>query len=264
MIIKTGIIPSAAFSIFGIEIYWYAIFITISIALGYIWAWKHDGRYKIKFDDVLTLSLIMIPVGFICARLYYIIFNLSYYMQNPSEILDVRNGGLAIYGGIIGAIGTIAIFCRVKKISFLDLLDYLAPVLPLGQAIGRWGNYVNIEAYGTETNGPIKMEIVEQGVTRFVHPTFLYESICSFVLFFILVYVCRKRKFSGQAAAIYLIGYSFYRFFIEGLRTDSLMLGNIRVSQILSLLIFVPTLIIYILKMKKKPNKEEIRASNTK
>ena len=260
MIIKTGIIPSTAFSIFGIEIYWYAIFITIAIILGYIWAWKHDGRYKIKFDDVLTLSLIMIPVGFICARLYFVLFNLPYYIQNPVEILDVRNGGLAIYGGIIGAISTIAVFCKVKKINFLDLLDYLAPVLPLGQAIGRWGNYVNIEAYGSETNWPIKMEIVEQGVTKYVHPTFLYESICSFILFFILVYVCRKRKFSGQVAAIYLMGYGFYRFFIEGLRTDSLMLGNIRVSQLLSLVIFVSILLIYVLKMKKETKKSE---SNT-
>ena len=251
MIIKTRIIPRVAFSVFGIEIYWYAIFITIAIILGYIWAWKHDGRYKIKFDDVLTLSLIMIPTAFICARLYFIIFNLSYYIQNPPEILDVRNGGLAIYGGIIGAIATIAIFCKAKKINFFDLLDYLAPVLPLGQAIGRWGNYVNIEAYGSETNWPIKMEIVEQGITKYVHPTFLYESICNFILFLILVHISKKRKYSGQVAAIYLMGYGFYRFFIEGLRTDSLMLGTVRVSQLISLIIFVAMFVIYVLKVKK-------------
>lgn len=256
MIIKTGIIPRAAFCVFGIEIYWYAIFITIALVLGYIWAWKHDGRYKIKFDDILTLSLIMIPVAFICARLYYILFDLQYYINNPSEVLDLRNGGLAIYGGLIGAVVTIAVFCKVKKINFLDLIDYLAPVMPLGQAIGRWGNYVNIEAYGSETNWPIKMEVIEQGITKYVHPTFLYESICSTIIFILLVILCKKRKFSGQIAYIYLMGYSFCRFFIEGLRTDSLMLGSVRVSQLLSLLIFIVALTLYITSYNRHKKKE--------
>ena len=255
MIIKTGIIPRAAFSIFGIEIYWYAIFIAISIVIGYIWAWKHDGMYKIKYDDILTLSIIMIPVAFICARLYFIAFNLDYYLKYPLEMLDIRNGGLAIYGGIIGSIVTIAVFSKIKKIHFLDILDYLAPIIPLGQAIGRWGNYVNIEAYGSETTWPIKMEVIEQGITKYVHPTFLYESICSFVLFIVLVLVSRKRKFSGEVAAIYLMGYSFYRFFIEGLRTDSLMIGNIRVSQLLSLLIFIIILIECAIRTKREKSK---------
>lgn len=254
MIIKTGLISRVAITLGGIDIYWYAIFITIAIILGYIWAWRHDGRYNIKFDDVLTLSLIMIPVAFICARLYFIIFNLPYYMNNPAEILDVRNGGLAIYGGLIGAIATIAVFCKLKKIKFLDLLDYLAPIIPLGQAIGRWGNYVNIEAYGGETNWPIKMEIIEQGVTKYVHPTFLYESICNFIIFLVLLYLSRKRKFSGQIAYLYLMAYAFCRFFIEGLRTDSLMIGNIRVSQLLSLIIFIVIFIIYCLKNKNRNN----------
>lgn len=127
----------------------------------------------------------------------------------------------------------------------------MAPVLPIGQAIGRWGNYVNIEAYGYETNGPIKMEIIENGVTKYVHPTFLYESVGNIILFILLVILSRKRKFSGQIAYIYLIGYSIIRFFVEGLRTDSLMIGNIRVSQLLSLVIFIAAIILYFISKKK-------------
>ena len=137
MIIKSGIIPRVAFSLFGMDIYWYAILITSAIVIGYIWVKVHDGRFNIKYDDVFNLSLFMLPSAFICARLYYVAFNLSYYLQYPGEILNVRNGGLAIYGGVIGAVISILVFCKIKKINFLDLMDYLAPVLPLGQAIGR-------------------------------------------------------------------------------------------------------------------------------
>lgn len=261
MIIKTGIIPRVAISIFGIDIYWYAVLITSAIVIGYIWAKVHDGRFGIKFDDVFNLSLIMLPSAFVGARLYYILFNLQYYMTNPSEILNVRNGGLAIYGGVIGAILAILVYCKVKKIKFWDLMDYLAPVLPIGQAIGRWGNYINIEAYGTETNGPLRMEIMENGITKYVHPTFLYESIGNIIVFTILVILSRKRKFPGQIAYLYLMGYSFIRFFVEGLRTDSLMLGNIRISQLLSLVIFAVVSIVYIIKRvkiskKKKENEQ--------
>lgn len=251
MIIKTGIISRVAFTLFGIDVYWYAILITLAIVIGYTWAKVHDGRFNIRFDDVFDLSLFMIPTAFICARLYYIIFNLQHYLQNPEEIINIRNGGLAIYGGIIGAIISILIFCKKKKIKFLDLIDYLAPVLPLGQAIGRWGNYINIEAYGAETSLPLKMEVIENGITKYVHPTFLYESIGNIIIFIILLFMSKKRKFSGQIAYMYLIGYSLIRFFIEGLRTDSLMLGNMRVSQVLSLVIFIVTIVIYILSTKK-------------
>ncbi len=257
MIIKTGIIPKSAFSIWGIDIYWYAIIITFAIIVGYIWARIRDGKYGIKFEDVLDLSFFMIPIAIICARIYYIVFfDFNYYMNNPSEILNFRNGGIAIYGALIGAIGTIIVFCKIKKIKISDLLDYLAPIIPLCQAIGRWGNYVNVEAYGTETNWPIKMEIIENGITKYVHPTFLYESVGNFILFFILLKLCKNRKFSGQITLIYLIGYAFIRFFVEGLRTDSLMWGNIRISQILSLFIFVICIIIYFVmkdrNLKKK------------
>lgn len=256
MVIQTGLISRVAFSIFGVQIYWYAILITSSIILGFIWAKIHDGRYNIKFENFLDLAIFMIPIAIISARLYYIIFNLDYYMNSPSQIFNIRNGGLAIYGAIIGAVITIIIFCKIKKVNIINLLDYIAPVVPLGQAIGRWGNYINIEAYGRETNLPLKMKILENGIEKYVHPTFLYESIGNFILFLLLIYISKNRKFKGQNVCIYLIGYSFIRFFIEGLRTDSLMLGSIRVSQLLSIIIFVVFVCIYIKNFViKKRNK---------
>lgn len=252
MIIRTGLIPRIAISIGSIDIYWYAILITLAIIVGFIWAKVNDGKYNVKYDDILDLSLFMIPIAVICARAYYVIFNLDYYISNPSEILNFRSGGIAIYGALIGAVITIIIFCKIKKINVVDIMDYLAPIIPLGQAIGRWGNYINIEAYGRETQSFIRMQIIENGATKFVHPTFLYESFGNFILFFVLWKISKKRKFKGQIVCLYLIGYSFIRFFVEGLRTDSLMLGTIRISQLLSAIIFIIFVGIYIAVLIKK------------
>lgn len=250
MIIRTGIISRIAFTFAGIDIYWYAILIVSSIIIGIIWSIYNSGKYGIKYETIIDLCIFMIPIAILSARTYYVLFNFEYYKNNPIEILNFRNGGLAIYGGVIGAIITIIIFGKIKKINILNLTDYIAPIVPLGQAIGRWGNYINIEAYGVETSLPIKMEIIENGITKYVHPTFLYESIGDFVLFLLLLKISKKTKFSGQITFLYFIGYSFLRFFIEGLRTDSLMLGNIRASQLLSLIIFIVFSILYIIKKK--------------
>lgn len=252
MIIKTGFISRVAFTIAGTDIYWYAVLIVSAIVIGIIWSLLKSGRYNIKFDTILDLCIFMIPISILCARAYYVIFNLNYYTSNPLEILDFRNGGLAIYGGIIGAVITIIVFCKIKKVNILNLTDYIAPIIPLGQAIGRWGNYINIEAYGTETNLPLKMEVIENGVTKYVHPTFLYESVGNFILFLILLKISKSRNFSGQITLLYFIGYAFIRFFIEDLRTDSLMMGNIRVSQLLSLIIFIICTVVYIVIAKNK------------
>lgn len=252
-------ISKVAFNIFGIGIYWYAILIVISVILALIIFKKRDGLYGIKFNDLLDLSLYLIPIAIISARLYYIIFNFEYYLQNPKDILNIRNGGLAIYGAIIGGIITCFIFCKKRKINILDLLDYIVPCLVLGQAIGRWGNFINIEAYGTVTSSLLRMGIIENGKYIEVHPTFLYESIACLLIFIILEIMKNKRNFNGQIACTYLILYSLERFFIEGLRTDSLMLGNIRVSQMLSVIILVVCLNLYIMKMYKIKKKNMIK-----
>lgn len=241
-----------AIDLWGIKIYWYGIFIVLGFILALILSKKDDGKYNIKFDDILLLAIISLPILFICARLYYVIFNYSTYLEKPTEVLNVRNGGLAIYGGIIGAIGTIVVYCKLKKIDLLDMLDYLAPFLPLGQAIGRWGNFFNIEAHGTETTNILRMGIVENGRYIQVHPTFLYESICTLIIFIILYKYRNKRKYSGQIMLAYFFMYGIVRSIIEGLRTDSLMLGSLRVSQVLSIVLSITCGIILLYKRLKK------------
>ena len=239
-------IDPVAFELFGIEIHWYAVLIVSGMILAFLIFKIRDGLYNIKFDDILDLAVYIIPIAIISARLYFIIFNLDYYIKTPSQILNIRTGGLAIYGGIIGGIITCIIFCKKRNIKLLDLLDYMAPGLALGQAIGRWGNFVNIEAYGAETTLPWRMGIYELGEYVEVHPTFLYESIVTFILFIVLMSIKNKRKFSGQLTYIYFIGYGFARMIIEGLRTDSLMLGDIRVSQLVSLVLVIVGVCLYI------------------
>lgn len=251
--LKLNINP-VAFNLFGVNVNWYALIIVSAFAIGILLCKKNDGKYNIKFEDILTLFIFLIPISIICARLYYIIFKLEYYINNPSYIFNIRNGGLAIYGGIIGAIITIFVFCKKKKINFYNILDFLAPYLALGQSIGRWGNFFNREAHGIETNSIFRMGIVEKGQYIEVHPTFLYESVCNLMIFIILIKISNKRKYKGQITCLYLALYSFIRAIIEGLRTDSLMLGNLRISQALSILLFIisTTILIY---MKIKNNK---------
>lgn len=246
-------ISRIAFSLFGVNIYWYAILITFAMALSIFLMNKDDKKYNINFDDILLLIILTIPIAFIGARMYYVIFNINYYFSNPGKILNIRDGGLAIYGGIIAGTITIIIYCKIKKINILDVLDYVVPYVAMGQAIGRWGNFINVEAYGTETSNFIRMGIIENNIYKEVHPTFLYESIVTFFLFIFLFNIRNKRKYSGQLTYIYLAIYSIARFFIEGFRTDSLMLGNIRVSQLVSLIIFIfSILMILINKYLKK------------
>ncbi len=246
-------INKVAFTVFGVPIYWYAILIVASLALAIFLCKKNDGRYNIKFDDIIDLSIILIPVAFICARVYYVLFNLKSY-TSASSILNIKDGGLAIYGGIIGGAIVIYLFCKKKNIKMLDLLDYIVPYLALGQAIGRWGNFINVEAYGTTTSLPWKMGIKTANGIEYVHPTFLYESICTFIIFIIITKLSKKRKFSGEIVYVYLILYSFIRFFIEGLRIDSLMLGIFRISQIVSVVLFIIFWVAYYKNARKLKN----------
>ncbi len=231
-------INKVAFTIFGINVHWYAILIVASIILALLLCKKQDGKYGIKYEDILDLSIILIPIAFICARLYYVIFNIKNY-TNIIDIINIKDGGLAIYGGIIGGIITAYIFCKKRNIRILDLLDYVVAFLALGQAIGRWGNFINVEAYGTVTNVPWKMGIQTNAGIEYVHPTFLYESISTLVIFIILMKMSKNRKYSGQITCYYLIMYSFIRTIIEGIRVDSLMLGNLRISQVVSIILFI-------------------------
>jgi prolipoprotein diacylglyceryl transferase len=221
-----------AFEIFGLSVMWYGVLIAMGMAIGIFLALHRARQVGFLEDDLLNVLLIAIPSGIVGARIYYVIFNWSAYQGDWSKILDVRGGGLAIHGGLIGAILAAWIYCRIKSLSILQVLDIAAPSIVLAQAIGRWGNYINQEAHGGPTDLP--WGILIDGVR--VHPTFLYESLWNLGVFFLLIFL-RDRKLSGRGQTMggYLVFYSLGRVWIEGLRTDSLMLGPFRVAQLISL-----------------------------
>lgn len=238
-----------AFRIFGIDIMWYGVLISLGVLLGVFFALREAKRTGFKGDDVLDFLLMAIPAAIVGARAYYVIFTWDYYSGNIFEIINIRKGGLAIHGALIAGVITGILFCRKRKINVLELLDILIPSVALGQAIGRWGNFVNQEAHGGPTDLP--WGIVVNG--QKVHPTFLYESIINFAVFIFLTWFARKKKTThGQILALYLILYSAGRFFIEGLRTDSLMFLNMRVAQLISLAMILSGIALWYIVRKKK------------
>ena len=241
-----------AFTIFGIDVMWYGILMATGMILGTYLALKEAKRVGISEDDVLNLAIFAIPAGVLGARLYYVIFNWEFYSQNPSQILNFRGGGMAIHGALIGGILAGLIYTKIKNISFFKMADIALIGMPLAQAIGRWGNYINGEAHGGPTDLP--WGIMVDGVK--VHPTFLYESIWDFGIFVFLWMFRKKKKYEGQVAIYYIILYSLGRFFIEGLRTDSLMIGPLRMAQVISLVGVVGGIIAHIYLLKKNNIKE--------
>ncbi|MBC3887002.1 prolipoprotein diacylglyceryl transferase [Acetobacterium paludosum] len=247
-----------AFYIFGVSIRWYGLFIASGMILGLIFA-KYNCKYRnINFDSFLDVILISLPIGIIGARLYYVIFQFNDYKDNLIDIFNIRQGGLAIHGGILFAFIAAYIVTNYKKIDFLKIADVAAPSIIIAQALGRWGNFFNGEAHG----GIVSYEFIkyfplfiQNGMYidgLFYQPTFLYESIWDLSIFLILMLIIRKYKRSGIVFFTYIGLYSLGRFFIEGLRTDSLMLGSIRIAQLMSLsgvMIWVAFLIF--LKYKK-------------
>ena len=243
-----------AFSLFGVDIYWYAIIIVTGLVVAFIYAINEAKKCDVSQDDLLNMFIIAVPCSIIGARLYYVLFSLDSFKNNLSEIFNIRGGGLAIYGGVIGAFLTVYLYSRKKKLHFGNILDILAVGLLIGQCIGRWGNFVNGEAFGRETNSFLSMTVISDGkmIARGVHPTFLYESLWN-LLGLILILIHKKRKvFSGELFSMYLTWYGLGRMLIEGLRTDSLMIGTVRVSQMLSLILFIIGIILIIRGRKKK------------
>lgn len=228
-------IDRVAFSIFGIDIYWYAILIITGVLIGAKFAQKEFVKRGFGEDFVYDMLFVILPIAIIGARTWYVIFEWDMYKNNPIQILNFRAGGLAIHGGILFAIIGLYFYAKKKEIPLIDLLDILAPSLAFGQAIGRWGNFVNGEAHGTPTNLP--WAIIVDGVK--VHPTFLYESIGDFLIFLFLINYRKKNPKKGIQTSIYFIAYGILRFFVEGLRTDSLMVGPIRMAQLTSVIYLI-------------------------
>lgn len=237
-----------AFSIGNIDIRWYGVLIASAMLLGIMIACKRASRHGLTDDDVLDTVVWMLPFAVIGSRAYYVLFNLSLY-DSFAEAINIRNGGLAIHGGLIFAIATVIIVCRRKRINALNMMDLLIPVVALGQAIGRWGNFFNGEAHGGPTNLP--WGILVDGIK--VHPTFLYESLWCLMLFFLLSWIDKnKHDFDGKILTLYGILYSAERFCVEALRTDSLMIGPFKQAQVLSLVVIIASIFLYFYWRKKK------------
>ena len=248
-----------AFTVFGISVYKYAVCIVLGIIVALVLCRINKEKFGIDYEFILENSILGLFFGIIGARTYYIIFNLGYYINNPTEILNFRNGGLAIYGGLIFGALAIIINCKIKKKNCLDFFDSIVPFVAIAQCIGRWGNFFNIEAYGYETTSVLRMGIESvQGYIE-VHPTFLYESVANLFIGIFLIMMQRKRKYSGQIFLFYCMLYGLIRCFIEGVRTDSLMFFYFRISQILSIIVFIISaslLIIKKIKSKASVSKE--------
>lgn len=240
-----------AFTIAGIDIRWYGILIGVAFLLAIYISYLRAPKFGIVQDDILDLTIFLIPCSIIGARAYYVIFSYDNYRGNFIQMLNLRAGGLAIHGGIIAGVIVSYIVAKRKKIKFSNLADLIMPQVALAQAIGRWGNFFNSEAHGGPTNLPWAITVYGEKV----HPTFLYESIWCFFIFILLIFLSNKIKFNGQIALLYAMLYSFERFWVEGLRTDSLMIGQFRQAQVLSLVVFILALSAYIYQVRKYKNK---------
>jgi len=247
------------FGISGLNIHWYGIIICIGIVLGVLVGIKLANKKNYKSDMILDFILLALPLAIVCARIYYVVFEWQMYAANPWKVFAIWEGGIAIYGGVIGAVIAALIFCKWKKVSFGDLLDIGAPGLILGQAIGRWGNFANQEAYGPAITDPsmqwFPFGVYIQAVNEWHMATFFYESMWNLIVFAILLSYFKKAKHKGNVFVMYLIAYGIGRFFIEGLRMDSLWLvpGLIRVSQLLSAILVIFGIIYLAVMHKKEP-----------
>lgn len=245
-----------------IQIYWYSIMILIGLLVALLVIYKEIKKQNINTDFFTNLAFYSIIIGIVCARIYYVLFNLDYYSNNVLEIFEIWNGGLAIHGGILGGGLFALIYCLKHKVDFYRVFDICVVGLIIAQAIGRWGNFFNQEAYGMLTT---KEALIGMNLPEFVingmyinggyhHPTFLYESIWNVVGFVVLIlvrWIFKKLKV-GQLTGIYLIWYSLGRTFIEGMRTDSLMLGNIKVAQLVSIIFIIAGILLIIFKGRNK------------
>ncbi|MBR5310501.1 MAG: prolipoprotein diacylglyceryl transferase [Oscillospiraceae bacterium] len=268
-------ISRVAFSIGSIDIYWYAVIIATGFLLALAFLFKNAKRFGVDSDRAIDVIFFAMILGIIGARLYYVAFQWDMYKDNLSEILNIRGGGLGFYGGIIGGMIGLIIGCKLRDQKVLPFLDLAGGAVLIGQGIGRWGNFVNSEAFGCNTNLPWGMtspkivSYIERHTTETmgavmdpslpVHPTFLYESIWCAIGLIVFCYVMKKRKFDGQMFLFYLGWNGGGRMIIESLRTDSLMIGPFRISQLIGagMLVFAVVAYVVLSKKLKSENKPE-------
>ena len=228
--------PPRTLSIGPLSAYYYGLIIAVGLILAIGYACRRSKEFGLTEDDILDGALWVTPFAIICARIYYVAFSWQDYADNLISVLYIWEGGIAIYGGVIGAIVGMAVFSKVRKLNLLAVLDVIMMVFLLGQSIGRWGNFVNREAFGAATDSFFRMGLFNEKTQlwEYYHPTFLYESVWNLIGFVLLASFCRKRKYDGQIALCYAAWYGLGRSIIEGLRVDSLWWGPFRVSQVLA------------------------------
>ena len=253
--------PSQGFTIPGtqFEIKWYGVIIAVGVLLAVLYAMRRAKDFGLTGDDILNMLLVGLPCAIVGARLYYVIFEWDRFFGAGIpwyQFLNLREGGLAIYGGIIGASLALILYCGLSKkrrAQTLPSFDIIGLGLLIGQAIGRWGNFFNREAHGGVTNSFLRMGIIENGQLIYVHPTFLYESLWNLIGLVLIHFLSKKRKFDGQVFLYYIIWYGLGRAWIEGLRTDSLYWGPFRVSQVLAAVscLLAVGVLLYVLLVKR-------------
>ena len=252
--------PLREFSIGPLSVHMYGVIIALGLVLATVYCMRRSRQFGLTEDHVLDGVLWITPFAILCARAYYCAFSWELYANDPISVLYIWKGGIAIYGGVLGAIVGMIVFCRIKKLSLGATLDLVLLGFLIGQAIGRWGNFFNREAFGAETEAWLRMGLYDTtiGAVTYHHPTFLYESLWNALGFVVLHFLSKKREYDGQIALGYAFWYGLGRFFIEGLRTDSLYLPGtaIRVSQLLAAISCVTAaavLVYFLLKPPVKP-----------
>ena len=232
--------PVREFAVGPLSVHMYGLVIAFGLVLAVVYAMRRSSQFGLTEDHVLDGVLWVTPFAIVCARAYYCAFSWELYADNPISVLYIWNGGIAIYGGVLGAVAGVLVYCRIRKISLGAALDLVLLGFLIGQSIGRWGNFFNREAFGAETESFLRMGLYSPltGTTTYHHPTFLYESAWNALGFAVLHFLSKKRKYDGQIALGYVVWYGLGRTFIEGLRTDSLYVPGtgIRVSQLLAAL----------------------------
>ena len=252
--------PPRGFSLFGLDIRFYGIAIALGLLLAVLYGLRRSKQFGLKEDDILDGVLGIVPLAVICARAYYCIFSWSEFADDPVRVFYIWEGGLAIYGGVIGAAIGVIVFCLIKKVKLAAVLDIVAISFLIGQCVGRWGNFFNREAFGAETDIFIRMGLfnTKTDTWQYFHPTFLYESLWNFVGFILLHFLSKIRRYDGQMALGYAAWYGFGRTLIEGLRTDSLYWGDFRVSQLLAASTCFIAVAVLLLLAFKHHNKEKL------
>ncbi len=245
-------IDRIAFEVGPLSIKWYGVIIACGVLLACVYVMMRARQFGTSADQMTDLLIWALPIAVICARIYYVVNSWGYYSEDLSRVFQIWNGGLAIYGGVIGGFATAFVFCRIKKANAPGILDLGSLGLLIGQAVGRWGNFINAEAFGSATSLPWGMSI-NGGAP--VHPAFIYESLWTIAGFIALHFYSKRRRFGGEIALLYLGWYGLGRAWIEGLRADSLYLGttDIRISQLLAVLcvVFSAGMLIYCYATKK-------------